>query len=157
MLNTTTQPCFFCKKTTQGYVCPECQAKAEEEADPHFLRVIIAGGRTFADYALLKQKADAMLINHAPNIVIISGTAGGADKLGERYAKENNYVLKKFPADWSLYGTSAGYKRNQQMAEHADALIAFWDGESKGTKHMIDIATAKGLKVRVVKYNTKTE
>ncbi len=57
--------------------------------------------------------------------------------------------IKKFPANWTAYGMSAGYKRNQQMAENADALIALWDGESKGTKHMIDIATQKGLWVHV--------
>lgn len=52
-----------------------------------------------------------------------------------------------------LYGKSAGYKRNSEMAEIADALIAFWDCSSKGTKDMIDIAKNKNLLVRVIKYN----
>jgi hypothetical protein len=86
------------------------------------------------------------------DVEIVSGTAAGADTLGERYAQEKGYEVKKFPAQWDLYGKSAGYKRNQQMAEYADGLIAFWDGKSRGTKHMIDIATNKGLKVRVIRY-----
>ena len=85
-------------------------------------------------------------------VEIVSGTAAGADTLGERYAQEKGYEVKKFPAQWDLYGKSAGYKRNQQMAEYADGLIAFWDGKSKGTKHMIDIANKMGLKVRVIRY-----
>lgn len=56
------------------------------------------------------------------------------------------------PADWDLYGKSAGFKRNVQMAEYADALVAFWDGASSGTKHMIETAQKMGLDVRVKKY-----
>ena len=56
---------------------------------------------------------------------------------------------EKYPADWDKYGKSAGYRRNEQMADNADSLIALWDGRSRGTKHMIDIAHRKGLKVYV--------
>ncbi len=91
-------------------------------------------------------------------IEIISGTARGADKLGERFAKEYNLRIKKFPANWDLYGKKAGYLRNIQMAEYAKnnsdlgVLIAFWDGNSKGTKHMIDIAKKHELLLFIVKY-----
>ena len=78
---------------------------------------------------------------------VISGMARGVDSLAVDYAKETNLPLVKMPAFWDLYGRSAGYKRNEQMAEVADALIALWDGSSRGTKHMIDIAKKKGLKV----------
>ena len=115
------------------------------------MKVIIAGGRNFNDYNKLRESCDNILVNQK-DVEIVSGTAAGADTLGERYAQEKGYEVKKFPAQWDLYGKSAGYKRNQQMAEYADGLIAFWDGKSKGTKHMIDIATNKGLKVRVVRY-----
>lgn len=118
------------------------------------MRVIIAGGREFNDYSLLSSVCDHMLQNQH-YIEIISGTARGADKLGERYAKERGYKIIPFEANWQLYGKAAGYKRNQLMAENANALIAFWDGKSKGTKHMIDIATKKGLKVKVVRYERK--
>jgi ABC-type enterochelin transport system substrate-binding protein len=115
------------------------------------MKVIIAGGRNFNDYNKLIESCDNILVNQK-DVEIVSGTAAGADTLGERYAQEKGYEVKKFPAQWDLYGKSAGYKRNQQMAEYADGLIAFWDGKSKGTKHMIDIATNKGLKVRVIRY-----
>ena len=115
------------------------------------MKVIIAGGRNFNDYNKLRESCDNILVNQK-DVEIVSGTAAGADTLGERYAQEKGYEVKKFPAQWDLYGKSAGYKRNQQMAEYADGLIAFWDGKSKGTKHMIDIANKMGLKVRVIRY-----
>ena len=119
-------------------------------------KVIIAGSREFEDYTLLKSQCDYYLQNKLNDpyctVVIVSGHARGADSLGERYALEKNYKLTKFPANWSLYGKSAGYRRNVDMGNYADALIAFWDGISKGTKHMIDIATNKGLRICVIKY-----
>ncbi len=115
------------------------------------MKVIIAGGRNFHDYDKLRESCDNILVNQK-EVEIVSGTAAGADTLGERYAQEKGYEVKKFPAQWDLYGKSAGYKRNQQMAEYADGLIAFWDGKSRGTKHMIDIANKMGLKVRVIRY-----
>jgi hypothetical protein len=108
------------------------------------MKIIIAGSRTYNDYELLKRVCDETL---SLITEIVSGTANGADKLGERYAKEKGYPIKQFPADWNKYGKSAGYIRNKQMAEYADALIAFWDGKSKGTKHMIDLAKLNNLKI----------
>lgn len=115
------------------------------------MKVIIAGSRGFDDYELLSEFCNYYLQNQT-HIEIVSGTAKGADSLGEKYAEENNYKLSKFPAKWDLYGKSAGYKRNEEMAIYGDCLIAFWDGESKGTKHMIDLAKKYGLRVRVVKF-----
>lgn len=113
------------------------------------MKVIIAGSRDFSDYELLKSKCDKILSQQV-DIEIVSGTANGADKLGETYANEKGYKLTKFPADWDNHGNSAGYKRNKEMAIYADTLIAFWNGRSKGTKHMIDLAYEHNLKVRVV-------
>ena len=113
--------------------------------------VIIAGSRDFNDYETLKSYCDHILINF-PDVTIVSGTARGADQLGERYAEERGFKLLRFPADWSL-GRNAGHIRNRQMAENADALIAFWDGESKGTKNMIETANQLGLLVRTYKYD----
>jgi hypothetical protein len=114
------------------------------------MKVIIAGSRNFNDYNSLCDFCDKILVNKIDSeIEIVSGTAMGADSLGERYAIDRGYKLIKFPADWDKYGKAAGYKRNSQMAEYADGLIAFWDGISKGTKHMIDLANKKELKVRV--------
>lgn len=112
------------------------------------MKVIIAGGRNFNDYEKLCQFCDNALSKQT-EIEIVSGTANGADKLGEKYANDKGYPIKQFPADWDKYGKSAGYIRNAQMAEYADALIAFWDGKSRGTKHMIDLAKRANLKVKV--------
>jgi len=121
------------------------------------VKVIIAGGRDFKDYNLLCQKADYYLSRQS-EIEIVSGCARGADKLGERYADERGYPIKRFPADWGTFGKKAGYLRNEEMAQYADALIAFWNENSKGTKHMIDLAEIYKLKVRVVIYkNTENE
>lgn len=84
------------------------------------------------------------------DVEIVSGAARGADALGERYAAERGLAVKQFPADWDRYGRSAGYRRNAEMAEYADAAVVFWDGKSKGSKHMINLAKEKGLPVRVV-------
>jgi len=116
------------------------------------MRLIVAGGREFNNYKFLSKKLDRILSNTKGPITIISGGALGADKLGEDYAEDNDLSIVRMPAEWDKYGKSAGYKRNKQMAEIATHCVCFWDGESKGTKHMIDIAKAKGLPLRVVKY-----
>lgn len=84
--------------------------------------------------------------------MIISGHASDADALGERYAQERGSQLDTYPADRKVLGKAAGSIRNAKMAEVADALIAFWDGKSWGTKNMIDTVTKRGLKVAVVRY-----
>ncbi len=114
------------------------------------MKTIIAGSRGIIDYFVLLQA-----IKDYPFSItsVVSGCAKGVDTLGEQYAQENNLKLYKFPADWSTYGKRAGYIRNAEMAENADALLAIWDGESRGTKHMIDIARAKGLEVYVYMVN----
>jgi len=112
------------------------------------MRVIIAGGRSFKDYNRLCSVCDYMLQNQE-DIVIVSGTAMGADKLGERYAQERGYRIVRFPAEWDKHGKAAGFIRNEEMAKYSNALIAFWDGNSKGTEHMINLAEKHGLKIKV--------
>ncbi|MFD1292366.1 SLOG family protein [Lutibacter holmesii] len=116
------------------------------------MKLIIAGTRTFTNYQKLKQACDHFLQDQN-NIEIVSGAYyRGADKLGEQYAKERGYKLTQFPADWDTFGRAAGPKRNQQMANYADALIVFWDGKSRGAKHMIELAKRNHLKVQVCNY-----
>ncbi len=113
--------------------------------------MIIAGTRTFQDYSLLKERCDYYLQN--VNVKeIVSGCAYGADLLGENYAEEYGYLIHQFPANWTVNGVAAGPIRNRQMAKHADLLIAFWDGKSKGTKNMIEEAKKHNLKIRVVRF-----
>lgn len=105
-------------------------------------RVIIAGGRDFADYGLLSRTMDNLLSSVYDDVIVVCGKARGADTLGEQYAKERGYLVDYYPADWERYGKSAGFIRNEQMAQRADALVAFWDCKSRGTKNMIDLATS---------------
>lgn len=130
-------------------------------------RIIIAGGRDFDDYELLRKSVNHVItkllkydVVFSPyDIVIVSGCAKGADLLAERFANEYRHRLALFPADWERYGTSAGPIRNAEMAKYAvsddcyGVLVAFWDGESKGTKNMIDTARKRGLEVNVVSYD----
>lgn len=92
---------------------------------------------------------DAIVRSNFDISMVISGTAKGVDRIGEAWAIENEIPLMTFPADWQTYGKRAGFVRNKQMAEEADALIAVWDGESPGTKMMIDLANEYGLQVYV--------
>jgi hypothetical protein len=114
------------------------------------MRVIIAGSRDFDDYDKLCHFCDYVLRDQK-EIEIVSGTAKGADQLGERYAVERGYPVKQFPADWNK-GKSAGYFRNEEMAKYGDALIAFWNGTSKGTENMINLAKQYNLKIRIYNY-----
>lgn len=114
------------------------------------MKTIIAGSRTITEYQYI---LDAIHESEFEITEIVSGTAKGVDILGERYAKESNILLTKYPADWNKYGKSAGYIRNAEMAKYADQLIAIWDGDSRGTKNMIDIAEKHNLKIYVKNIN----
>lgn len=118
--------------------------------------VVIAGSRNFNNYNFLCQWCDYMLQNYdASQVVIISGGARGADSLGEKYARERGMGLIIKPADWKRYGKSAGYIRNEQMAKIGDALILFWNGQSPGSKLMLDLAKKHNIKnIQVVKYSS---
>lgn len=138
------------------------------------IRIIIAGGRDFYKYDyLVRSVFDVLSDLGARNaysglgkfeagaqhkVEFISGTAAGADTLGERLVLEQNWQVYRFPADWNTYGKSAGYIRNEQMAKFAvsdnsyGVLIAFWNGKSRGTKHMIDLAKKHGLEVYIFYY-----
>lgn len=110
------------------------------------MKVIIAGKRDYVNYQTL---CDAVQESGFEITEIVSGGATGVDALGERYAKENSIPLKRFPAEWNKHGKSAGPRRNKQMAEYGEALIALWNGNSAGTKNMIDNAKMKNLKIYV--------
>lgn len=100
-------------------------------------KVIIAGSRTVEDYSEL-----LTAISRAPFKIdeVVSGTAKGADQLGERWAKEQGLPIKRFKPDFHIWGQSAGYYRNMEMAAYAQALILVWDGLSAGSASMRRIA-----------------
>lgn len=107
---------------------------------------IIAGSRNITDYDLVLEA-----INHSGFEIdtVVCGGARGVDDLGLRWAKENrrNYVV--FPAKWDEHGKAAGPIRNRKMAEYADALIAVWDGKSRGTASMIKEAEKRNLEIYI--------
>ena len=116
-------------------------------------KVIIAGGRDFVDSLYLHKTLDKLLSGkHYDEVIILSGRARGADTLGENYGVIKGIRVDGYPANWEKYGKTAGYRRNLEMANDADALVAFWDGISRGTMHMITIARKQGLEVRVKSY-----
>ena len=124
------------------------------------MRVIIAGSRNFVNYNLLQAECDKILsaeIKKEPvtDVTIISGGASGADKLGEKYAKKRHLSIVRFEANWDRFKNAAGPIRNEKMAKYAaevdrKMLIAFWDGQSKGTGSMIDLAKKHGIEVHVI-------
>lgn len=117
-------------------------------------KVIIAGDRNFSDYQFLSEKVSHYLQPKLQecNVIIVSGNAKGADALGERFAQEHNLQVELHPAEWGKYGRAAGPKRNRDMALAADALIAFWDGKSRGTKNMIMWAKREKLEIHIISY-----
>lgn len=112
------------------------------------MKLIIAGSRNVDSLTLVRLCFKQFKYRDRIEC-IISGCARGVDRLGEAIAKENGLAVIAKPANWDLHGKSAGYKRNSEMAEIADCLLTIWDRESKGTKHMIDIALKKGIYIEV--------
>ena len=119
------------------------------------MKVIIAGGRDFTNVTVmattLNNLQDVDHVIEIEKLTLICGMARGADLTAYKLFNEAGLPIKMYPADWDQYGKSAGYIRNKQMADVADMLIAFWDGESRGTAHMI--ATARKLKLNVLVFN----
>jgi hypothetical protein len=116
------------------------------------MRVIIAGGRNFNDYPRMCEAMTKFIAIHGKPTTVICGMARGADLLGKQWAEERGITVEEFPADWDRHGMSAGYKRNAQMAKVATHLVAFWDGRSRGTDSMIQLAREKGITIGIAKY-----
>jgi hypothetical protein len=108
------------------------------------LKTIIAGSRNAPNQVSEAVKKSGFQVTE-----VVSDRCRGPDIHGEEWAGDNQIPVKYFPADWDRYGRSAGYRRNAEMADYAEALIALWDGTSRGTKNMIDLAQKRGLKVYV--------
>jgi hypothetical protein len=117
------------------------------------MKVIIAGSRTITKYKEVEKSIKHALFRFRGEITeVVSGGAKGVDKCGEQYAKKNKIPFIRFEANWREFGRAAGPMRNKKMAEYADALIAIWDGRSRGTRNMIDLAIEKNLQYFVYVY-----
>ena len=121
------------------------------------IKLIIAGGRDFTNSSAVAKQIGLIVkregLKGPDQITVISGCARGADTVGAQVARKNNITVIEYPAQWDTYGKSAGYRRNEQMAKAATHLLAFWDGNSRGTAHMIEYARKCGLDVTVSHYN----
>lgn len=115
------------------------------------LKIIIAGGRDYSDYKRLETIMDN-IIGDRTDVEIVTGMASGADFYGLVYANRKGLPVAKFPANWDKYGKSAGFRRNSEMGQYADVLVAFWDYNSRGTKHMIDLMKAFKKPMKIFKY-----
>jgi len=109
------------------------------------MKTIIAGSRGWI-YDITE-----VLDSHPEITEVVSGLAKGPDTLGKLWAKERGIPVKEFPADWDTFGRKAGPLRNTQMGDYADQLIAFWDGNSSGTRHMIKYMQSLNKPVTVVR------
>lgn len=111
------------------------------------MKVIIEGSRGITNPGQAVE--DAIRASGFDITEVVSGTCAGIVRAGEAWAFRHCLPIKVFPAKWSEYGKSAGPIRNISMAHYADALIAVWDGKSKGTHQMIEAAKDKGIPVYV--------
>ena len=117
-------------------------------------KLIVAGGRDFSDRELMDREIRNTIaeLPDDRSVSIVSGMAKGADWLAYEWAIANHCKVYKYYADWNTYGKRAGYLRNEDMAKVSHGLLAFHDGVSKGTKHMIQTARNMNLYVKVVRY-----
>ena len=119
-------------------------------------KLIIAGSRNCSNYLLVAHESLRFIIKHKLGIpTIVSGTADGADKLGEKFANQYGLSVERCPANWDRYGKMAGMIRNRKMAMIATHCIVFWDGYSRGSYNMIELATEYELVLNVVKYEQR--
>ncbi len=118
-------------------------------------RVVVAGCRDYNNYEQAREFIELCIskINKENEIIFLSGDCRGADALGIRYAKESGFAIEHYPAEWQKYGKSAGPKRNEIMAQRCDFVICFWDGKSRGTRSMIELAQKYKRKIRVKMIN----
>ena len=116
-------------------------------------KVIVAGGRDFTDVFLMALALERII---GVGDEIVNGMCKtGADLLARIYANKNQHPLIPFPADWNQYGHAAGPRRNYEMSRYGDTLVAFWDGESNGTRSMINFALKNCEEVHVYRYAVK--
>ena len=114
------------------------------------MKLIIAGSRGVHLNEQTLTNLVATLPSSQEIAEIVSGGAPGIDSLAIKCFTNSKYKLTVMNANWDLYGKVAGFIRNKQMADYADALLAIWDGSSPGTKHMINTAQENGLKIKVI-------
>ena len=112
--------------------------------------IAVIGSRSFTESKLLYDTLDGLKDKHGP-FTIVSGGAIGADSIARRYAIERGIQIEELKPDWSL-GKHAGLMRNTDIISKADFVVAFWDGQSKGTKDSITKAKMAKKQMIVINY-----
>lgn len=122
-------------------------------------KLLVAGGRDFGDYEMMEAELTRLLFQEhfcgnlsSRAVKIVSGMAEGADTLAIRYADEHDLTKILFPANWKYSRRRAGFFRNEDMMDIATHLVAFWDGKSHGTAHIIELAEKKGIPLKIIHY-----
>ena len=110
------------------------------------MKVIIAGGRTIIEPSHIIYAIEQSCFSMTE---VVCGEAAGVDTMGKRWAEWHGIPWASFPANWDRHGKGAGHIRNGEMAAYADALIAIWDGKSRGTANMIEQACAHDLYIHI--------
>ena len=112
-------------------------------------RVLITGSRNWTDEKKIERAIQASTLGRSKSrTVVVHGAAKGADRIAGAIAEEMGLHVEAYPADWDMYGKSAGPIRNQQMVElGADVCLAFPLGESRGTRHCMQAAEKAGIEV----------
>lgn len=119
--------------------------------------VIITGSRTITDYAAVVEAIESSPWYGSIGTVYV-GDVRGVDKLALRWCKENGITYYIFRAEWEEYGKSAGPERNRDMIRFGgEAVIALWDGESKGTRNMLWEAEKAGIPCHVRHYKQESQ
>jgi hypothetical protein len=122
------------------------------------VRTIFAGSRNYHGYATIAVHARQMVVEHGRDIVFISGDAKtGADALIKLWCIRNRQPVIPVPAQWTKFSKNAGFIRNTLMSRMGTHLVAFWDGQSRGTKHMIEQAKFRNLAVKVIEIQIEKE
>ena len=117
-------------------------------------RVIIAGSSSFFNCDLMKEKCCLYLENKLKthHVILLSGTSIVTTELIKRLSSRIKILVESNFAEWDRFGRSAAGISNIKMVERANALIAFWDGMSTRTKQLIDMAIAKQIPVKIIRY-----
>ena len=115
------------------------------------MKILVCGSRTFTDADAIERELRAYT-QYEPNATVIEGAARGADIIAGNVAHRMGFIIEEYPADWNKYGKRAGFIRNTEMLAKGrpDIVIAFWDGQSRGTAMMIEIAKKAGVPVKVI-------
>lgn len=129
-------------------------------------KLLVCGSRTIRDTTYIKgptQWAKDQIeaywywnLAGYEDLTMIEGAAKGIDTIAKEYAQENDWKIEEYPADWSI-GKQAGILRNELMVKAADEVLILWDGESKGTKHDIDLCEKYNKPYVVLIYNDKVK